>query len=521
MKLYDLLFEYKKKYYIWPMLFFENKFTSIRATLSGKNLELFDKVLNISPQLPNKYWKFIANKYKNNNTYTPQQVYKIISDFDDIIEKRHGLGLSNKDINSYSDVKTLENIVFQAKNTISNQQIKKQIKTTENKLIYQDDRFLVVEPLTTNAACYFGKDTKWCISAKEKNQFENYKAQGAKIAIIIDKQKIKRDPLAKIAIAHVEFENIDDSNLWDRYEIYDSADKIKTIEELWNFLPQNILQTINNFYGKILPHNKQEDADFTQSIKSKDLTDKILTLLLHIKSREEKEAEEKLTNPENAERTRETITYLKYILEKTIKLSSNKQLSHLITIYKNYTWQKQEYYKSILDNELLSRIDNMTIEQKINFLFNEMNLPISKISELVSVNIPNTKEFFINFLQTSRNPSMIQYVLHKNEELLKSFIFVENNGHDIHISWKALEMMELEFSELVNSENTTDFDHLNQNAKASFGWIVRRWSNITPSLSKDDEINVAKKIWSLIKNEQLISMEMFPGVRAVVYLPNA
>jgi hypothetical protein len=58
-----------------------------------------------------------------------------------------------------------------------------------------------------------------------------------------------------------------------------------------NFLPQNILQTINNFYGKILPHNKQEDADFTQSIKSKDLTDKILTLLLHIKSREEKEAE--------------------------------------------------------------------------------------------------------------------------------------------------------------------------------------------------------------------------------------
>ena len=56
--------------------------------------------------------------------------------------------------------------------------ISKQAKQESN-VIYEDENVKVIRPNTKLASCYFGKGTKWCISAEmSQNYFDSYTSQG-------------------------------------------------------------------------------------------------------------------------------------------------------------------------------------------------------------------------------------------------------------------------------------------------------------------------------------------------------
>ena len=85
-----------------------------------------------------------------------------------------------------------------AENHLSGAQRKKLEK--QGKKIYEDDKWLVIIPLTHKSSCYYGAGTKWCTTQKDSSTyFDDYKRRG-ELYYIIDKKHKKGDPLQKMAL---------------------------------------------------------------------------------------------------------------------------------------------------------------------------------------------------------------------------------------------------------------------------------------------------------------------------------
>lgn len=103
--------------------------------------------------------------------------YEIVSDFIEFMER--GL-IPNKDILTY---KTSDSII----GAITMASIKSVEKELESKIIkeYEDDRWLIVRPLSFDASSKYGAGTRWCTTYKsEKEYFARYFTNGALVYFI-------------------------------------------------------------------------------------------------------------------------------------------------------------------------------------------------------------------------------------------------------------------------------------------------------------------------------------------------
>lgn len=101
--------------------------------------------------------------------------------------------IGNIDIMKYDEEGIREYIEEREKEGIRTSNREKEEKIKEGIIKgYEDNKWLVIIPLTKEASCYYGRGTKWCTSAtKSENKFEFYNNQG-KLYINIDKQKGKK-----------------------------------------------------------------------------------------------------------------------------------------------------------------------------------------------------------------------------------------------------------------------------------------------------------------------------------------
>jgi len=120
----------------------------------------------------------------------------------------------SKDLNSWTDIETLESDIDTAKSAAMRAKKEKEDKgkaskqaKSESDVIYDDEEFTVIRPLSTHASCYYGVGTEWCISAKNsQNYFESYTNEGKVFYFVIDKTRKPydprsddNDPLSKVA----------------------------------------------------------------------------------------------------------------------------------------------------------------------------------------------------------------------------------------------------------------------------------------------------------------------------------
>ena len=135
------------------------------------------------------------------------------------------------DINSYG-VATLKRMMNAARTHISKAELKKIIKD-EADIIYQDERFIVVEPHTHRASCHFGRGTKWCTTEKgSDNYFRSHTNGDQRLMYIIDKSKKMFDPetkegdkLSKVAM------HMNDNG---QFTFYNAPDNVIKMEEILN-----------------------------------------------------------------------------------------------------------------------------------------------------------------------------------------------------------------------------------------------------------------------------------------------
>lgn len=103
-----------------------------------------------------------------------------LTEFDRVKKK-----LEKKDINQYNTLASLYKATepFKDNELISNRQQdqaerQSYFENGEAKLIHRDKNVTVVSPQTEEAACYFGKGTKWCTSGDKNNLFSKYHSAG-------------------------------------------------------------------------------------------------------------------------------------------------------------------------------------------------------------------------------------------------------------------------------------------------------------------------------------------------------
>ena len=146
-----------------------------------------------------------------------------------------------KDLNKVASYSQLQTVVTGAQNVkiaIAHAKEEKKRESAEAKagstVIDDNDHHMVIRPLTKEASCYYGKSTKWCISAtRSGNYFDQYTSDGKSFYFLLAKRKDVDDAYKKIAVVVDRDGEID--------EYYDSVDDTMTYSHFRDALRQTMI----------------------------------------------------------------------------------------------------------------------------------------------------------------------------------------------------------------------------------------------------------------------------------------
>ena len=141
--------------------------------------------------------------------------------------KKDGKGLYPNDINQFKSLDQLENFIDDLGLSGSEEKRKEKEAALGGASILQDDEdFFIIRPETQEASCFFGKKTKWCISAtRSQNYYDSYTNQGKAFYFILNKNLNDDSKYRKIALVYdkngefEEFFDVEDEGYSDQYEL--------------------------------------------------------------------------------------------------------------------------------------------------------------------------------------------------------------------------------------------------------------------------------------------------------------
>ena len=216
MKFINLLIEGKKERII-------DKFRSQLEPLGDESIQYAEKIIDQDPSATKKYSEWGIKKLIDTNK-DPHDVYQdkslidiasiIISEiikYHQIVDKvspekvrtmfdfneihdhfsdektEDKIKNKPKDINSFTNLVDLNYFNDQYDEYVESVQTEKDIKKEADK-IYEDDRFLIIRPLSHKSSCYYGANTQWCTTSKDNEDYFNRYTSKGKLYYIIDKK---------------------------------------------------------------------------------------------------------------------------------------------------------------------------------------------------------------------------------------------------------------------------------------------------------------------------------------------
>lgn len=101
--------------------------------------------------------------------------------------------LEKKDLNQYKTLADLYAVLepFENKDVKSKGEEEREIKQQGVRKLMQTPNLIVLEMLNKEAACFYGKGTKWCTAAEKDNRFDYYHKDGPILVLILPKQNRK------------------------------------------------------------------------------------------------------------------------------------------------------------------------------------------------------------------------------------------------------------------------------------------------------------------------------------------
>ena len=211
-------------------------------------IDVIEVLSKMDPTKTNKYLPFMIkctsdwvqwiNKELKNETF--KEMFEVIKDFEDLSQRNL---LDNKDIYSYGSNQDIIESVKSAKEKITRSEVKKK----ETEVLYEDDRWLVLFPLSVRSSNLYGKGTKWCVSSEDHNYgkyFKQYTDNGVLI-FVIDKKvsdtEARTNDFAKIAF-HNDRKKQDGITLWD---VKDTQMGVSNAMKVYSMLQDEVMDIIN------------------------------------------------------------------------------------------------------------------------------------------------------------------------------------------------------------------------------------------------------------------------------------
>ena len=200
--------------------------------------EYIDQLSKIDPSGNNKYLMWMA-KQLDYHTRGMSNVGKetLVEILTELIQSFHKniQRLKQKDINQYKSLDDVEAAIEKLGPSSKQKREKsKEVAQEGSSIVYESDKYLVVRPDTEEASCYYGRNTKWCISATASaNYFEDYMSRGKVFYMIRDNSASDKDPNKKLALVYDTWE----SSVFDRPdEVFDATDTSFPVSKLKGIL---------------------------------------------------------------------------------------------------------------------------------------------------------------------------------------------------------------------------------------------------------------------------------------------
>ena len=213
MKFINLLLEDKKERII-------DKFRSQLEPLGDEAIQYAEKIIDQDPSSTKKYSEWAIKKFidiggKFSLQHTTGEISKVVKNYHSIVDRlskekvekiidgdetdksfnsedsKNKVLKSPKDINSFETLYELQRFLtlYDKFQFLSDQEEKSK---KESEKLYEDDRFLIIRPLSHTSSCYYGANTKWCTTTRDNEDYFNRYTSKGKLYYIIDKKSSDR-----------------------------------------------------------------------------------------------------------------------------------------------------------------------------------------------------------------------------------------------------------------------------------------------------------------------------------------
>ena len=147
------------------------------------------------------------------------------------------------------------------------QRLRRKVKPVNGgNVVYDDGRYFIVNPLTLDSSCYYGRGTKWCTAAASNSQFSRYNDDG-KLFYILDRTLPTNDSHYKVAL----LKKFDGDKTF-----YDAQDQIIKTGWLWNSNKlKEILDAIDTYMGKEYTEQIKIYSDKEEAKKEKERLERL------------------------------------------------------------------------------------------------------------------------------------------------------------------------------------------------------------------------------------------------------
>ena len=244
---------------------------------------LLDLLIDADPSGNQKYLMGAArlvvdllNDLENMIGRTPTRTPAVVQNAAELVQRYHKLmpfirdqDAKFKDINAIKTYNELRGVINRASQKKADREAEKAREAAEKQEAIKGTEFVadtpfhkVVRPLTREGSCYFGRETRWCISATQsRNYFDQYTQDGKAFFFLLAKNKDIDPAYKKIAVV------IDSDGDFEEY--FEATDESMTPRVFNDAIRQTILGA--NLSGEIVSFEDDDPYDRDKIMKAAEI----------------------------------------------------------------------------------------------------------------------------------------------------------------------------------------------------------------------------------------------------------
>lgn len=155
--------------------------------------QLIQELSAADPTSNKKYLQFIVKMYVQ-GAFRLEDVNRLRDDLTTYSKFVSRMPVNQRNVLAFKSLRDLYNAIKPFQDTeepVSGKQQRKMVKQEGAKKIVDTPNFKVLVPTTEEAACFYGKGTRWCTAANENNMFKHYSDQGDLYIIMAGDRKFQ------------------------------------------------------------------------------------------------------------------------------------------------------------------------------------------------------------------------------------------------------------------------------------------------------------------------------------------